>query len=106
MKVRRNAGLLERSFRARSHIQRARSGVILALVELTPFGGVEEWIGHEFEHVLEQLDGLRLEEMADGRGNVWRSSDNMFETERAIRAGRAVAGEVRRSRDRQDKLVE
>src|SRR5262245_36706108 len=104
--IRQNAGLLERGFRARSYIERSRSRLILALVEITPFGSPAEWIGHEFEHILEQMDGWKLGELL-GTGAAWRSSESMFETERAIRAGRTVADEPRRARRaHQDKLVE
>ena len=104
--IRKNAWLLDRSFRAKSRIERSRAGLILALVEITPSGSPAEWIAHEFEHILEQMDGWKLSEMV-GRGPAWRSSENMFETERAIRAGRRVADELRRSRRvARDKLVE
>jgi hypothetical protein len=53
-----------------------------------------ELLGHEFEHVLEQFDGVdltRLEEM--GARGVRRLSSHAFETERAIGAGKRVAQE-------------
>jgi hypothetical protein len=96
--VRVNPAIVERSFRARSVIRRSRSGLILALVEIGPLGSPVEWIAHEFEHVLEQLDGLPLRQLAGRTGGVWQSSENVFETERAIRVGRTVADEVRRRR--------
>jgi hypothetical protein len=104
--IRKNAGLQQRSFRAISRIERFRSGLILAVVEITPSGSPAEWIAHEFEHILEQMDGWKLSEMVAG-GAAWRSSENMFETARAIRAGRRVADELRRARRAvRDKLVE
>jgi hypothetical protein len=53
-----------------------------------------ELIGHEFEHVLEQFDGVDLvrSEGAGARG-VRRLSSHGFETERAIDIGKRVARE-------------
>jgi hypothetical protein len=57
---------------------------------------VAELMGHEFEHILEQLDGVDLKRWA-GRSGVRRvgpdREDAPFETERARRVGRLVAGE-------------
>lgn len=105
VRVRRNPGLVERSYRAKSVIVRARSGVIVVLVELSSHGSPVEWIAHEFEHVLEQLDGVRLRQLA-GRSGVWQSSEGMFETERAILAGRTVVEQMRHQPRIGYKLVE
>jgi hypothetical protein len=55
-----------------------------------------ELIGHEFEHILEQLDGIDLTRWL-GRSGVHRTSgqgqDGPIETERARRLGQIVAGE-------------
>ena len=105
--VRINVGLADRNYRARSVIRRARSGLIFMFVDLSPQGSPVEWIAHEFEHALEQLEGVALSDLVERSGMVWRSSEGMFETERAIRAGRAVVGEMRALKvARQDKLVE
>lgn len=57
---------------------------------------VVEMLAHEFEHILEQLDGVDLKRWA-GRAGVYRlgasSHDGPFETERARQVGRLVAGE-------------
>jgi hypothetical protein len=105
VRMRYDGRLAERSVRARTIVQRYRSGVIIAMVEIRPTGPPEEWIAHEFEHVLEQIEGVRLPELAGRVRGVWRASSDMFETERAIRAGQLVAGEVRR-RQASDILVE
>ena len=101
-----NAALAERSFRARSVIERTRAGEMLVSIEISPNGRPIEWISHEFEHVLEQLDGIRLPELARVSDGVWRSSDGMYETERAIRAGRRVLEEMAHRPPRGDKLVQ
>jgi hypothetical protein len=56
-----------------------------------------ELIAHEFEHVIEQLDGVQL----TGRAQKGVSSDagDTFETARAAHIGRQVALEVRRARN-------
>lgn len=105
--VRRNMNILERSYRARSLIRRARSGMVLVLVEISPAGNPVEWIAHEFEHALEQLEGVPLSDLAGRSRLVWHSSEGMFETERAIRAGRTVVAEMRLVKlPHPDKLVE
>jgi hypothetical protein len=57
-----------------------------------------ELIAHEIEHVIEQLDGVDLRARASlpATGVTSWDHDMEFETIRAIRAGRAVAEEVRR----------
>jgi hypothetical protein len=40
----------ERGFRARSIIERSRSGVLIATVQIGTRGSPVEWIAHEFEH--------------------------------------------------------
>ena len=81
--------------------------MVLVLVELSPAGSPVEWIAHEFEHALEQLEGVPLCRSRRALRLVWHSADGMFETERAIRAGRTVLEEMRLDkRSRPDKLVE
>ena len=83
------------SYRARSIIHRLRSGELVALVDLPVLGNPTEWIAHEFEHILEQIEGQRLPALVGKVRGVWQSSSGMFETLRAIKAGRTVAAEVR-----------
>ncbi len=107
--IRIDPGLVERSYRARTTIARAPSGEIFARVHVSPRLNPVEWIAHEFEHVIEQLDGLDLPALAAGHQGVWLSTDQMFETTRAIHAGRAVAAETQRASRRQswrDRFVE
>lgn len=98
---------MQRGFRARSCMRRYDSGLLVVSMEIGPGGMQAEWIAHEFEHVIEQLDGLRLPALAArGRSDTWFSSGEMVETKRATRAGRTVADEMRARRDRSDKFVE
>jgi hypothetical protein len=92
--------------RARSEIQRSGAGALVAVVGISPSGSPIEWIAHEFEHLLEQLDGLRLADLAAKTNGVWRTSGEMFETERAIRAGHAVLDDMRSPLRRGHNFVE
>jgi hypothetical protein len=83
------------AFRARTTISRLHSGDVVAVIALSPFGDPTEWLGHEFEHVVEQLEGLPLPELAHQRAGVWQSAPGMYETQRATRVGRRVLEEVR-----------
>ena len=95
--IRIDPALRERTFRARTTFARTAAGSLVARVDISLRDPIE-WIAHELEHVVEQLDGLRLPALADEFRGVWRSTGNMFETTRAIEAGRAVVAEVRRAR--------
>jgi hypothetical protein len=95
-----------RSLKARSRIRRYDSGLLIVTMEIGP--GVQEpqWIAHEFEHVLELLDGLDLPALARRRTpGVWFSAPDVVETMRAVQAGAAVAGEMRGTAD-SDNLVQ
>jgi hypothetical protein len=95
--VRMDIELMERRLRARSIVRRYGSGLVVVAVAIAPGPRHEEWIAHEFEHILEQLDGLDLSELARGRArHVWFSGPALIETHRAIQAGRTVHDEVRK----------
>ena len=99
--------LVTGTYRARTVFRRYSSGLLLANVSVGPGGKQAEWIAHEFEHILEQLDGVDLRELAfHGRDGVWFSGPDVIESERATRAGRAVLEETLRSIPPHDKLVE
>ena len=54
-------------------------------------------LAHEFEHVLEQIEGLNLRTLSRVKGSGVREVENaVFETERAQAAGEAVAAEAGR----------
>lgn len=64
-----------------------------AQVYLKPSEKGAEFIAHELEHILEQLDGVDLDAQA-GNGAVWKGDRTSFETRRAIEVGRRVAREI------------
>lgn len=82
--------LAEGGPRALTTIDRYDTGSIRAEVTLRLGRDYLEMLAHEFEHILEQLDGVVLrDEVAMGR--AWRAPSGAFETRRASNAGiRAV----------------
>lgn len=72
-----------------------RGHALRADVHLPPATmAIAEMVGHEFEHILEQLDGLNLRMLAHVRDSgVRESSFDVYETTRAQRVGRIVAAE-------------
>jgi hypothetical protein len=96
--VRTDVRLCETSYRARTTFRRYQSGLVVASVTIAPGAHPGEWIAHEFEHILELLDGRNLTELASGHAkDVWFSGTDVIETDRAIRAGHTVRDEVRQS---------
>jgi hypothetical protein len=89
------------SVRAISQISRQSGGGIVARLTLHPYDNDIEMIAHEFEHIIEQLDGVDLAARArlaqTGVTDTGRRGD-MFETMRAQRMGLKVASELRPSR--------
>lgn len=86
-----------REARAETRITR-KGGRVTAVIQLLGLADPVELIAHEIEHVIEQLDGVDLYARAalvDGGVRVRAGAEQVFETTRAIRAGRAVAAEVR-----------
>jgi hypothetical protein len=75
---------------------RRRGLAVDANVHLPASGGVRlaELIGHEFEHILEQIEGLNLPALAKTRGSGVYQVEDLYETERAERVGRAVRDEA------------
>ncbi len=104
--LRLNPALPQGVFRARTTLHRYTSGLLVAIVEVAPGADQAGWIAHEFEHILEQIDGEDLPVLArrQARG-VWRSVDGMIETTRATDTGRRVLGELR-AIDVRDNFVE
>jgi hypothetical protein len=67
---------------------------IQADVHLPPGTNYSELIGHEFEHLLEQVEGLDLRRLSRVRGSgVWSVERELFESGRAQDAGKVVAAE-------------
>ena len=81
--------------RARSYITRHAFGALRVLVEIPMTVEHVELIGHEFEHIIEQIEGLDLPGLARaGRDGVVEIADGVYETARARAAGLAVANEA------------
>lgn len=86
-----------RPYAASTRIHRGGDGRLLAEVHIAPGGNREELLAHEFEHIIEQLDGVDLPALARRRGTGVHAVPNApeFETDRAVIVGRQVAREVR-----------
>ena len=95
VRVRLDMAIIGRIYRAVTSICRQPSGAIVAAIDIAPFGDPAEWLAHEFEHVIEQLDGVNLRELERRRQGAWQSGPQLFETERAVRVGRRVFREMR-----------
>lgn len=76
--------------RAFTSISRGTGSMITAVIHVLVPSEAVELIGHEIEHIIEQLDAL--DTRRDRCGG--RSPTGMYETCRAIEAGRRVAQEV------------
>jgi hypothetical protein len=84
--------------RASGTFRRLQSGRLDARIDLPFNRDFPELLAHELEHVLEQIEGLRLPDLADRRvSGVKRTRAGAFETQRARDAGRAAALEVEAS---------
>jgi hypothetical protein len=90
--------------RATTRLTRNAKRQLVAAVHIAPLDEVEELIAHEFEHIIEQLDGIDLAKHASLR-NTGVSSiggpgsfgpSELFETIRAQRVGHKVASELGR----------
>jgi ketosteroid isomerase-like protein len=93
--VRLTAGTTTWMSRASATIWRFEAGALRAVIDLPVSRDAAELIGHEFEHVLEQVDGVNLRLLAsDGSGEAHRTDGDAFETRRALLAGQMVAGEA------------
>ena len=79
--------------RARTSFRQGQWGALAAEIEIRSALELTELIAHEFEHLIEQLDGVDLKALAR-EGEAHRLADGAFETDRAIAAGQQVAGEV------------
>jgi hypothetical protein len=78
-------------------IVRRRGYEIRAEVHLPPSSALTELVGHEFEHLLEQIEGLDLRRLARVKDSgVHEAEGRVFETDRAQAAGRVVAVEASR----------
>jgi hypothetical protein len=97
VEIHRDVRLSDKAYRALTVIRRSDDRIV-ASVEITGFGDPTEWLAHEIEHVLEQIDGVDIRRLVRTRHDAWPSTAGAFETMRAIRAGQTVRQEVRDSR--------
>jgi hypothetical protein len=75
------------------------SGAIIARLAVAPIK-MPELIGHEMEHVIERLDGIRVEQESRSHKQGYYLLDpfrGRYETDRAIRVGRQVMAEMSQS---------
>jgi hypothetical protein len=79
--------------RALSTVRRTPSGVLSAEIRIWNADSLSELLGHEFEHLIEQLDGVNLAALVNS-GQARRMDGGAFETARAVAAGQRVSGEV------------
>ena len=79
--------------RAQTTFHRYRTGALVADVEVLFGENYFELLAHEFEHVIEQLDGVDLRHEAAG-GRAWEVAAGAFETRRASTAGVQVLRET------------
>lgn len=78
--------------RAETTITRYQAGAVRAEVRISFGQDYRELVAHEFEHVIEQLDGVDLRSEAD-HGRAWLVDAHVFETRRASEVGRRVRRE-------------
>ena len=92
--VRRSVGAAPQA--ALTHVTRQHGGLLEAEVEIGLFGDIALLIAHEFEHIIEQLDGVDLSALAARTGTGVRADprSGQYETDRAIAIGRRVSREV------------
>jgi hypothetical protein len=83
---------------ASTQIINVHEGRLYATVHIGPAADDGELLAHEFEHIIEQLDGVDLAAMARRHDTGVRSIDEtgFFETDRARTVGHQVAEELRR----------
>ena len=94
-----NPHALRSDARAKTRMTRNAQGHLDAVVEIAPLRDTQELIAHEFEHIIEQLDGIDLAaHAAQSRSGVSAigSEGGLFETVRAQRMGLKVASELRK----------
>lgn len=85
--------------RARTRFLKYGNGRMAAIVEMKLLSDYSESLGHEFEHVIEQIEGIDLKGQArDGKG-IYKMYGDVYETDRALKTGKAVEQEhTRRTR--------
>ncbi len=98
-------GAVPEGVRAVTHFVKLPNGRLSADIQFNRLDHGVELIAHEFEHVIEQLDGVDLRsiaELADSGVHAVGPLGSLFETRRATRIGMRVAQEVRTDARRAD----
>jgi len=81
--------------RATTSFSRDRTGRLRAVVSIPVSVDFAELLAHEFEHVVEQIEGLNLRRLARSpESGVREIRRNVFETQRATDAGLMAAMEL------------
>jgi len=84
------------SFPVRATVRRSPVGRFQGWIDLTTVPTrYAEWIGHEFEHIIEHLDGVDIRERARRRDGAYEVTAGLFETRRASEAGSRIAQEFK-----------
>jgi len=87
------------TYRAITHVTRYQAGLVCLAMEFVAPGNYIELIGHEFEHALEQAEGIDITAIAASKcKTAYMTAGGAFETARAISAGRTVAREFHEHR--------
>lgn len=81
---------------AATEVSAGPDGTVLAVVSVPGGRRRAELIGHEVEHLLEWLDGARLDTRHGLGDPSVRRASRTFETSRAVLVGRLVAAEFAR----------
>jgi hypothetical protein len=84
---------IEGGARAQTVIHRYEAGGLRAEVSLLFGEDYVELLAHEFEHILEQVDGVVLRDEV-GAGRAWRTESGAYETRRAFSAGVRARREI------------
>lgn len=83
-------------FHAVTELERTADGAMTATVRIFDLSHLIEFVGHEFEHILEQIEGIHLHSLAlQPRSGVTRTNQGHYETTRAIKVGQKVYVEFR-----------
>ena len=85
--------------RSLSTVKKYQYGFTTALVQIAAPCNCAELIGHELEHIIEQIEGIDLPDLVQRKGaGVSVDEVGAFETERARKTGRSVADEFEEMR--------
>lgn len=83
--------------RATTTFRRYTSGFTVAEVEIPAASRLVELLAHEFEHIAEYVEGVNLKALVrEHPEEAYELRDGSFETDRAVKAGRAAQQEVER----------